>query len=78
MYFILSKDINMKQTTKEIDNAYKRILFYIVIPFLLFCAIGIYMASTKSKLDKLEFQVKELSLALDTHIIEQQAENIGE
>jgi hypothetical protein len=68
----------MKQTTKEIDNAYKRILFRVMIPALLFCAISIYVASTKSKLDKLESQVKELSLALDAHIIEQQAENIGE
>ena len=68
----------MEQTTKEIDNAYKRILFRVVIPALLFCLISVYVASTKSKFDKLESQVKELSLALDTHIIEQQAESIGE
>jgi len=67
----------MKQTTKEIDNSYKRILFRVVIPALLFCLISIYVAFTKYKLDKLQSQVKELSIALDTHIIEQQAENIG-
>jgi uncharacterized membrane protein (DUF485 family) len=66
----------MEQTTKEIDNAYKRILFCVVITVLLFL-ISVYVASTKSKFDKLESQVKELSIALDTHIIEQQAENIG-
>ena len=48
-----------------------------MIPALLFCLISVYVASTKYKLNQLESQVKELSIALDTHIIEQQAENIG-